>query len=224
MRALKTLAASAALIMSTSAFAEGFYLQGGGGAGFTQSGIDKASTYVLSSTSGSPQVPLARIKQMAGGAWDIGLGYQINQMFGVEANYIDYMSITDKYNRNQYISSYTLHKFKMTTDVWQVNALGTVRMPVKMGMDFDLKGKLGVGYVSQEQTVKNTQGADGITYRKGDQSEYKMSPVVGLGAEKRFSDMFSVSLDYTVATQTQVTNSIVGLNLVLHLSDMMMGK
>ncbi len=205
MNKLSILSCSTLLACSAAAFAEGFYVQGGGGAGFINGNIDTVGAH--SGPAGN--TPIVVDQGTVVGSWMVGLGWMFNQSFGVEANYFGYAQATDSGSMNP--DPVTVD-FDLTTNVYQFNLLGVVRTPFEVGFGFYAKAKAGVGYSHETQEITATVfGLDPQYELENNQTNNKYTPVLGIGIEREMTDLVSVSIEYLAAINNEVENSAVYL-------------
>lgn len=224
MKKITFLASSALLAFSAASFAEGFYIQGGGGVGFINSEIDDFGLINNNVTPGRTQAAVIRPDTGVGGAWTAGLGYMFNDSFGLEANYIGYSEDSNTKTKAQFINAAgDIYKAKLQANVYQINVLGVARTPFELGMGFFVKAKAGVGYTKQEleQTLPTVPA--NITAYKNSDDESRFHPVLSVGVEKELTDLFSLSVDYNAGIDSLVDNSSVMATIKLNPFDVMNG-
>jgi opacity protein-like surface antigen len=207
MNKLSLLATSTLLAFSSAAFAEGFYFQAGGGAGFVSGGINQAGIRD-SETTWMVQTPVINDSTATTGAWFVGLGYMFNKSFGLESNYFGYSNTSTHKTQTE---NALARRYEMSTDVYQVNLLGVARTPLEVGWGFFVKAKAGLAWTDEQQNMSASDNVGMITYLKNDQSERKFSPVLGIGLENDVTDLVSISIEYLAAINNQVENSTVFL-------------
>lgn len=201
------LACSSLLALTSSAFAEGFYFQGGGGAGFVNGNINQAGSRA-SETSATVRTPVIDDSFATTGGWIVGLGYMFSNAFGLETNYIGYGKTNASKTETE---DFNEHKYKMSTNIWQLNLMGVARTPFEVGFGFFVKAKAGVAYTDQTQDISATDSSGVITFLKNNQNDKKFSPVLGIGLERDVTDLVSISIEYMAAVNNEVENSIVFL-------------
>jgi len=221
MNKLTFVASSALLAFSAASFAEGFYIQGGGGAGFINGNIDD---YGIVNTVANPaaQTPIIRPEAAVVGSWTAGLGYMFNDSFGLEANYVGYGKTTDTKTKTQSLGAGGVtYNAKLQSSVYQIHVMGVARTPFEVGMGFFVKAKAGVGYTKQEleQTFKSVP--TGITGFKTTDTDSSFTPVLSVGLEKELTDMFTLSIDYNAAIDNLVENSAVLATIKINPFDVM---
>lgn len=221
MKKLSYLACSVLLASSGAAFAQGFYFQGGGGVGFVNGAIDQAG-YSSDPASATTFTPIVDDKTAVSGGWIFGVGYMFNNAFGLEANYLGYSNTSDTKNQSQnFGAGATNVKYKLSTDVYQLNLMGVARTPFEVGLGFFVKAKAGLGYTSQEQTITASEGSGAVTFLKHKQDDNQFSPVLSIGLENDVTDLISLSIEYIAAVNNDVQNSMVYASIKFNPFDVM---
>jgi opacity protein-like surface antigen len=198
-------ASTTLLALSSAVFAEGFYFQGGGGAGFVSGGINQAGI-MPSQSSWEVMTPIIDDTSALTGEWIVGVGYMFSNSFGLEANYLGYSNTdTDKTNTENNL----VREYRMSTNVWQLNLMGVARTPFEIGLGFFVKAKAGLAYTDQQQDISASDNLGMITYLDNNQSDKKFSPVLGIGIERDMTSLVSASIEYMAAINNEVENSAV---------------
>lgn len=207
MKKLQALAATTLLTFTASSFAQGFYVQGGGGVGILDSGLENWGFNYRLDTDINDFILLAHTENEIVGVWTAGLGYMFTDMWGLEANYTDFGSHHDSIYRNIVTNQATIRgRGNLKTEVYQVNLLGVASVPLSKNYGVNLKGKAGAVYTYRKQSVYLTElftnPTTGTTFEKEKYDNSSIKPMVAVGLEKSFSDMFAVSLDYYAEIDT----------------------
>lgn len=210
-------ACSGLLAFTSLAFAEGFYFQGGGGAGFMNGSIAEAGSR-SSETTPFVRTPVIDDSISVTGSWFVGLGYMFTSYFGLEADYYGFPN--QNATKNQVEDNHE-HKYEMSTELYDITLLGVARTPFEVGFGFFVKAKAGLAYTDQTQNIKAYDSSGIVTFLDTNQNERKFSPALGIGIENDVTDLVSISLEYLAISNNDIDNSTVFLAVKFNPFDVM---